>query len=116
MRREEIWRGFAEAIEGHPFATLEGLAREITDGTATIVYGARSAVFVRWEHDAGVAECGPATGDVDEIVSELRPLIEAEAARIGLREIHIQAGRSGWSRALRPFGYEEAAVILRKTL
>jgi hypothetical protein len=28
----------------------------------------------------------------------------------------VQAGRSGWSRVLKPLGYAEAAVILRKKL
>jgi len=116
MNQEAAWRGFGEAIADHPFVTLDDLANEVLSGQASVVYGERSAVFVRWDTDALVAECGPAAGDVEEILRDLRPVIEEEADRLGLREIHIQAGRVGWSRALRPYGYEEAAVILRKKL
>lgn len=116
MNREDVWRGFDEALAGHPFNSIETLADELSAGLASIVVGARSAVFVRWDMEARVAECGPATGDVREIITELRPVIEAHAASLGLDSVLIQAGRMGWSRALRAHGYEEAAVILRKRI
>ena len=107
-------QGFAEALDGHPFNTVDGLEAEVDRGSAVVWSGNASDVFVRI--DRGVCEAGPAAGDMGEILSWARPEIEAWAAEIGCTEIHIQAGRVGWAKALAPYGYEVAAVILRKKL
>lgn len=116
MDRETAWEGFAKAIEGHPFTTIEELKCDVDEGRATVVMGENSAVVIRWHFAVGVAECAPATGDPDEIVRDLRPVIEETCADYGISEIYIQAGRGAWSRLLRKHGYEEVAVILRKVL
>ena len=115
MNAAEVWEGFAKALEGHPWVSVDDLARELNAGEATICKGERSAVFVRLSLSP-VLECGPACGDIDEVTGPLRAEIEHFAAQHGFTEIHIQAGRQGFARKLRPHGYEEAAVILRKRI
>lgn len=114
MTHEEVVAGLAQAIDGHPFVSIDGLLGEVERGEAAIWVGERSAVF--WRPSDGVIECGPATGDVQEILAVFRPAIEAWGRDHGCHEIFIQAGRQGWARVLRSWGYEEAAVILRKRL
>ena len=116
MNQQEAWEGFAKAIEGNPFVTLAELMSDVDEGRATVFSGAKAAVLVRWDFECGVAHCGPETGDPDEVIYELRPLIEQVCSEVGIKEMHIQAGRQAWSRLLREYGYEEAAVILRKVL
>lgn len=111
---ERARRGFAEAIDGHPFNTVDSLAAEVERGEATVWSGAKSDVFVRV--DRGVCEMGPSAGDMDEILNVAVPDIERAARRMGCTEMHVQAGRPGVARVLAPYGYELAAVILRKKL
>jgi hypothetical protein len=108
------YAGFTEALEGHPWATVDGLMDEVTAGNAFVWHGERADVFVRLEWPA--LEVGPICGSVAEVIGKFRPWLEGWAVESGFREIHVQAGRSGWSRTLRKHGYEEAAVILRKVI
>lgn len=108
------WPLLEAALEGHPLVTVEGLKADVAAGHGAVWCGERSAVFV--SKDGAVCECAPAGGDLSEIIESGRPEIEAWARANGCTEIHIQAGRRGWARELAPFGYEEAAVILRKRL
>lgn len=112
MIPERARAGFAEALDGHPWNSVDTLCDEIAAGHGLVWSGERADVYVRFSPPA--IEIGPACGDMDEIVHVFRPLIETYAAQHGFSELHIQAGRSGWTRALKPFGYDEAAVILRK--
>ena len=114
MTGQEALDGLAEALDGHPFVTLDALLDEVRRGEAAIWMGENAAVF--WRPSGQVVECGPATGDLQEILAVFRPAIEAWAKDHGFTEIHIQAGRQGWARVLRSYGYQEAAVILRKHL
>jgi hypothetical protein len=111
---ERAFLGFAQAIDGHPWLTTQDLARDIETGQAFIWHGQHCDVFVRIAAEA--VELGPVCGDVEEMVASVRPAIEGWARDNGFRELHIQAGRNGWSRLLRRHGYDEAAVILRKKL
>lgn len=106
--------GFAQALDGHPWVTVESLFEEVAAGHAFIWHGAAADVFVRC--DWPVVELGPVAGDVEEMTGEMLPEIEAWAAANGFGEIHVQAGRQGWSRVLRQRGFDEAAVIMRKRI
>jgi hypothetical protein len=112
---ERARKGWAEALEGHPFVTADELVEEIKAGTAQWWPEARSDVFTR-VHENGVLELGPVSGSLVEMINVTLPKIETWARAAGLESIHIQAGREGWERALRPHNYEVAAVILRKSL
>jgi len=106
--------GLAQAIDGHPFVRIDDLIAEVQRGEAEIWVGQNAAVF--WRVSGTVIECGPAAGDLDEILRVFRPAIEGWGREHGCKEIHIQAGREGWARVLRSSGYQTAAVILRKHL
>ena len=112
---ERAWAGWTEALDGHPFVTVSDLFAELANGTGARWWrGERSDVFTRI--DRGVLEIGPVAGDADEMLNIILPQIEDWARAEGCAEVHVQAGRSGWSRVLKPLGYAEAAVILRKKL
>ena len=108
------WAFIAEALVDHPLVTVEDLQAEVDAGAATLWTGERSAVFTRIT--GSVCECAPAGGDLAEILGPGREAIEAWAQERGCTQILIQAGRDGWARALAPYGYEQVAVVLRKTL
>lgn len=113
-QRERARMGWAEALDGHPFVNVDDLFAELDRGEAVWWRGERSDVFVRI--DRGVCEMGPVAGELDEMLGKALPEIEEWARQNGCTEMHVQAGREGWERALAPHGYECAAVILRKRL
>lgn len=107
--------GWAEALAGHSFVTVDDLMDELARNEAQWWPDGRSDVFTR-VHANGVMEMGPASGSLVEILNVTLPKIETWARAAGLTEIHVQAGREGWERPLKQRGYEVAAVILRKIL
>lgn len=107
--------GWAKALEDHPFVTVDDLFEELAADKAQHWGGARSDVFTR-VHENGVLEMGPVAGSLVEMLTVTLPQIETWARAAKLTEIHIQAGREGWERALKERGYEVAAIILRKKL
>lgn len=111
MSLERAREGWSKALEGHPFVAVDDLIAEIERGEARCFSGDYSDVFARI--DRGVLELGPVSGDLHEMLCML-PGIEWWARMNGATEVHIQAGRTGWSDVLAPHGYEVAAVILRK--
>lgn len=111
MNLERAAQGWAKALEGHPFVSVDDLISEIEQGAAVCISGERSDVFARI--DRGVLEMGPVAGDLRELL-EMLPRIEAWARANGATEVHVQAGRGEWEHVLSPRGYEVAAVILRK--
>lgn len=112
--RERAREGWAKALEGHPFVTVDDLFAELDRGEALWWRGENSDVFVRVTE--GVCEMGPVAGDLDEMMANALPEIEEWARQNGCMEMHVQAGREGWERMLAPHGYEFGAVILRKKL
>lgn len=111
MNLDRARQGWAVALDGHPFVSVDDLIGEIERGEAHCISGARSDVFVRI--DRGVLEMGPVAGDLKEMLAML-PHIELWAQANGATEAHVQAGREEWEPVLAPHGYEVAAVILRK--
>lgn len=112
---ERARKGWAEALEGHPFVSADELVAEVVEGTAQWWPESRSDVFTR-VHEGGILEMGPVSGNLVEMLNVTLPKIETWAEAAGLKEIFVQAGREGWERALKGRGYEVAAIILRKTL
>lgn len=114
MISERARKGFTEALAGHPFVSVDDLERDIAAGRACVFgHGTGYDLFLRFADE--VCEAGPMAGDVAELLGDV-PQVEAFARHCGAKEMHIQAGREGWARALAPHGYEVAAVILRKAL
>ena len=107
--------GWSKALEDHPFVSVDDLFDELARDEAQWWHEARSDVFTRI-HENGVLEMGPAAGSLVEMLNVTLPKIETWAQAAGVTEIHVQAGREGWERALKERGYEVAAIILRKKL
>lgn len=110
--------GWAEALDGHPLVTADELVKEVTENRGQLWAGESSDVFTRVVDGPGgrVLEMGPVAGDLDEMLSVILPKIEMWAKAAGCTEIHVTAGRHGWTRVLRDRGYEEEAVLLRKDI
>lgn len=114
MMTERARQGFTQALEGHPFVSVDDLEGDIAKGVGYVWSGAESDVFVRITDN--VCEMGPVAGELGEMIEQALPAIEAWARENACGESHIQAGRLGWARILEPHGYELCAVILRKRL
>lgn len=120
MTHEEAIALLGQALvqEDRPDVGMADLQDELASG-ALIWTGERSAVLVRTrECTTGerVCDASPAAGDLEEILDRGTREIEAYARAAGCTQIHVQAGRDGWERALQPYGYERTAVIVRKLL
>lgn len=116
---EAAMPGLRRALGRHPLRTAQELQDEIDTGHARLLRRGRSAVMAkRVEYDTGevVLECGPADGDLKEIIEDMRPDIEEWARAIGCTQIHVVAGREGWRRPLEAEGYELAQIVMRKIL
>jgi hypothetical protein len=54
-------------------------------------------------------------GDLGQVLGEMRETIEAWARAQGCTRL-LGAGRRGWERVLKPYGYEVAAVVYAREL
>ncbi len=106
---------FASALEGG-LQRIEDLERLIGQGKATFFPGKNAAVIAE-KVDYGqksVFQCTWAVGDMNEILT-LAPGIEAVGRLLGCSEMLVE-GRSGWTKVLKPLGYQPWSVTLRKEL
>lgn len=108
------------AREAGALLTPDDFQDMLSAGEATMWRGGASAVFLRrvaYERSGEVImEAGPASGDLQEILSVV-PQLEAWAREeCGCTQVHVHAGRGGWERALKRMGYEVFQVVLRKQL
>lgn len=116
MISERAREGFAEALAGHPFNTVDSLAEEVTQGAAYVWSGAASDVFTRIHMAERICEMGPIAGDLEEMLSDGLPAIEGWAVENGCKQMFAQAGRLGLARVMEKHGYRVAGVILVKDL
>lgn len=88
-------------------------------GASKLWTGRQSAIMLHVEpyHRSGelVMEAGPASGDLQEIVSVI-PMLEKWSRSLGCTQSHIHAGRYGWRRVLEAQGYELFQIVMRKVL
>lgn len=97
--------------------TVDEVLADIAQNFAQVWSGERSiAVFKINDTPSGrVAHIWLAAGDMDELISDMLPEFEQRARDSGVDHIGL-SGRKGWKRVLASHGYEEHAVILRKSL
>lgn len=109
-------QGFAAALEGHPFNSVEALERDLASGCAHVWSGPGADVFTRIHMEERVCELGPVAGDLNEMLRDALPQIEAWGAGNGCTQMFAQAGRLGLARVMEKHGYRVAGVILVKDL
>ena len=97
-------------------ATEAEIVEHLAKGQAQLWAGERCA-FVTQVRDGETRflHVWLAGGDMDELLIEMRPQIEAFAKVAGCSDI-IMAGRKGWVRTMRKYGYADVWVALRKEL
>lgn len=78
------------------------------------MYQKKFAIITKLTPTAMVITIAGGEGVLEAMRSQL-PLLEWFARHNGKAEVIVN-GRSGWIRAMRPLGYEQSAVLLRRTL
>lgn len=112
------WRDeFAKGLDPrfYPIAFLDALA---ASGKVYFWFGESSAICgtVRtYPGGARVMDMLVGAGDLDEILTDLRPRLEADAVTLGCSDVMVSS-REGWARALKDHGYEPWQVSVRKGL
>lgn len=99
------------------FHNVEDIEGYIASGSAQFWPGARSAVVTQfWNFPRAKAlNYWLAGGDMEELLDDMQPVIEAWARDNGCTHIVI-AGRKGWERAMKPHGFEALWTALGKRL
>lgn len=97
--------------------SIEDVEDQILAGDATFWPGKQcAAVTTFWEGRRGkVLNFWLLGGDLDELLNDMRPVIETWAKGQGASQV-IGLGRPGWERALTPFGYRKGATLMMKDL
>lgn len=115
-----------EALGDHPLMTPEELLTDACEGrvqlwcgmTSPRWQGTEAFLFTRLvDYPTGerALECAPAGGNLAEVLANAG-MIEEFARMVGATQMLVHAGREGWARALKPRGYEQVQVTLRKLL
>jgi hypothetical protein len=96
---------------------IEDVWREVAAGSATFWPGRRAAVITQFWNFPRARTCNHwlAGGDMAELLGEMQPAIDDWARANGCTEMTI-AGRPGWVRAMKPFGFEPIFTVIRKRL
>lgn len=110
----ERCRGWLEsALE--PENTIEEVAADLAANRAMLWPGERCALITRITFDPDkTLHVWLGGGDLDELLA-MRTGVEAVGRLMGCRFATI-AGRKGWARVFRKFGFEAVDDVLRKAL
>jgi hypothetical protein len=102
---------------GDPYE-IEDVERFIAKGDALFWPGRKSAAVTEFMGNGKILSFWLLGGDLDELLNEMRPAIEAWAkARGCVRVLGIfSTKRRGWQRVLAQHGYAPAATTLVKEL
>jgi hypothetical protein len=118
------WAGYhrfrhqiAEALDP-AFYPIEYVDRLLLTGQAQIFLSEHAAMIAElklFPGGARVCHCLVAAGRMEEIVDEIRPQVEAWGMRNGCTKGLVES-RAGWSKMLKPHGYEIWQVSVMKDL
>lgn len=97
--------------------TIEDVEEAIETGEAHFWPGKQSAVITEFHFFPRLTTLHfwLAGGDMNELLTDMHPVIEAWAKAAGATRITL-AGRPGWLRAMKPHGYEPRWSICAKEL
>ena len=122
MIPQDEWERCAPWIEaalarGMGFHTLEDVLDQCVAGRAVFWPGKRSAVVTEFQFypRAKALNYWLIGGDLDELLDEMAPHIEAWAKAEGCTDV-TGAGRRGWERPLAARGFQTAGIVMRKRL
>jgi len=107
------------SVEPQSDVGVSDLHQELNSPDAYIWQGERSCILVRIRDCSTgerVCDASPAAGDLSEILEKATDAIEHFARVHNCTQIQVRAGRDGWERALKAYGYERTAIVLRKLL
>lgn len=94
---------------------IEEVKQRLDEGRCQLwMYQKKFALITKLAKTAMVITMAGGDGVLQAMPSQL-PLLEWYARHNGKEEVIVN-GRSGWIRAMRPFGYHQTAVLLRRTL
>lgn len=87
-----------------------GFIRAEADDDAALLYKFKS-------YPTGATELHymAAAGNLETLIGTLRPRVEAHAKERGCVFVSV-ASRAGWARKLKPHGYEQYQLLLRKEI
>lgn len=108
---------FRETVDER-YWPIEWLDQRILEGVARFIRSDHAALVVELRQYPGGATDAHvliAAGDRDEIVNELRPQAEEWGRENGCVAGVVES-RPGWTRALKPHGYEVSQITVRKEL
>ena len=108
---------FREVIDER-YHTIEWLDEQVLSGQALFWSTDNAAIIAEIrDYPTGAKDiCGLiAAGDLQEIVEVLIPQAEEYGRTLRCVAAQIES-REGWSRMLRPYGYETHQIIVRKEL
>lgn len=119
---DDPWSRCAPWIEsalefGGDLYTLDDVRAEVLKGEAILWPGTNSAVVTQFWDFPREKACNfwLAGGDLDELMNEMRPAIEAWAVAQGCARMII-AGRAGWAKVLKQHDYAPVWTALSKDL
>lgn len=121
MKYEDALPLLGTAItDPHPTLTIADIDLELrTNPAATLWHTDESVMFLRvedYENGERVLSVGPAAGKLKEILGHGVADVEALARDNDCGQVMIHAGRPEWASALKEYGYEQVAIVLRKVL
>lgn len=109
--------GFASILDER-FYYIEWLDKQFTSGAYTLFTCPDAAAFVEIKtYPTGAREVHgvAATGNLASIVSDIIPRVEAYGREQGCIVFGIES-RIGWSRLMKPHGFEHYQTTIRKEL
>ena len=112
VARERARAGWTKAIDDAYYGSVDECFAAVDRGEACWLSTGKSDVFARMEGEA--LSIGPACGDLEDL-PQIMSAMERYARHCGASQIYL-TGRPGWVRALKPYGYEFSAAIVRKKL
>jgi len=106
-----------KALEYDPSYSVDDVLGEVGEHHAELGYSENSLVVTNIidRPQARVFHIWIAAGDLDELMDEIYPNLEARAREFGCTAISI-SGRRGWIRKLKPHGFDEVATVGVKEL
>lgn len=117
MNKSDPMELIERALSYDLYNDLEAILAAIAGGKIQQWIGERSFLLteIRDHPKCRSLQVVLAGGDLDEIITTLRPEAEQYGREMGCTRVHIE-GRRGWAKALKSHGYTPKTYICEKAL